>query len=435
MLKRISIAFFVFFLCISFLKADTGSSKDTSGGFIVPFSLKSLTTALPDNIGKTHALYDSLEAFADHLGERMNGTVLIARHDTILLQKSYGYLELYKSYDGYGWLSEKELNYRRRMYANSLINNSLFELASVSKQFTAAAILKLCQEGKISLTDSLHTFFPKIPYGEVTIRQMLNHTSGLPEYFNFDYKVYDTSTFVDNAQLIRVLKREHYPLDYPSGTRFEYRNTNYAILATIVERVSGITFEDYVHDNLFEPAGMHDTYFFTELIDTTRKWPAAKKGDIYTQCAWINPNINQPVTRGHKKGGNLALYDRLNGILGDKGIYSNVEDMIRWTNSYFIHYEILSEEWVAKASTRQNTLKNGILPKQIYGYGLRIEDSPTHGLLVYHGGLWNGYQNLWLYRPKDKVQIVFLSNYYNGAHAGKSDGVLNIIDNLISHDN
>ena len=378
---------------------------------------------------------DSLVRFVDAMGENLNGTLVIARNDTIILERSYGYLQLYKSCTNYPKLQESQLEELRLHPDNKMWKTALFDLASVSKQFTAAAILKLCQEGKLSLQDTLGKLVPELPYKKVTVRHLLTHTSGIPEYFNFKYDLYDTSTFVDNAQLIRVLKREHYPLDYPSGTRFEYRNTNYAILATIVERVSGITFEDYVHDNLFEPAGMHDTYFFTELIDTTRKWPAAKKGDIYTQCAWINPNINQPVTRGHKKGGNLALYDRLNGILGDKGIYSNVEDMIRWTNSYFIHYEILSEEWVAKASTRQNTLKNGILPKQIYGYGLRIEDSPTHGLLVYHGGLWNGYQNLWLYRPKDKVQIVFLSNYYNGAHAGKSDGVLNIIDNLISHDN
>lgn len=377
---------------------------------------------------------DSLVRYADAMGARLNGTLIIARHDTIILERSYGFLQLYKKNTNYRNVQESQLDELRLHPDNKMWKTALFDLASISKQFTAAAILKLCDEGLISLQDTLGKLVPELPYRKVTVRQLLTHTTGIPEYFNFKYDIFDTSTFVDNEQLIQVLKRQRYPLDFPSGTRFEYRNTNYAILATIVERVSGQSFEAYVHDNFFGPAGMNDTFFFTELIDTNRRWPAAKKGDIYTPYAWINPEITLPITRGHKKDGSLALYDRFNGILGDKGIYSNVEDMIRWTNAYFIRYDLLPEEWVARASTRQNTLKNGILPKQSYGYGLRLEESPTHGLLVYHGGLWDGYQNLWLYRPKDNLQIVFLSNYYNGAHAGKSDEVLNIIDNLIFHD-
>ncbi|MBO4489120.1 MAG: beta-lactamase family protein [Bacteroidales bacterium] len=431
MIKRGLLAL-LFLLSCCFLQADQ-STGDTSR----LYSSKPITYHPLEPLAEMANLgfdIDSLIRFVDAMGERLNGTLIIARNDTIILERAYGYLQLYQSCTNYRGVQESQLESLRLHPDNKMWKTALFDLASISKQFTAAAILKLCSEGKLSLQDTLGKLVPELPYKKVTVRHLLTHTSGIPEYFNFKYDIFDTSTFVDNAQLIRVLKRERYPLDYPSGTRFEYRNTNYAILATIVERVSGITFEDYVHDHLFEPAGMHDTFFFTELIDTTRHWPAAKRGDIYTQYAWINPEIPQPVTRGHKKNGILALYDRFNGILGDKGIYSNVEDMIRWTNAYFIQYEILPEEWVAKASTRQNTLSNGILPKQSYGYGLRLEESPTHGLLVYHGGLWDGYQNLWLYRPKDKVQIVFLSNYYNGAHAGKSDGVLNIIDNLISHD-
>ncbi|MCR4965699.1 MAG: beta-lactamase family protein [Bacteroidales bacterium] len=377
---------------------------------------------------------DSLIRFADAMGETMNGTLIIARNDTVLLERAYGYLQLYENCTNYPNMSESQLEAKRLHPDNKMWPEALFDLASISKQFTAAAILKLCSEGKLSLNDTLGKLVPELPYKKVTVRHLLTHTSGIPEYFNFKYDIFDTATFVDNAQLVRVLKRQKYPLVFPSGTRFEYCNSNYAILAVIVERVSGITFEDYVRDNMFEPAGMHDTYFFTEIIDNNRRWPSAKSGDIYTNKAWINPDINLPMTRGHKRNGILALFDRFNGILGDKGIYTNLEDMIRWTNAYFINYEILPKEWVDKACMRQNTLNNGILPKQSYGYGLRLEESPTHGLLVYHGGLWDGYQNLWLYRPKDKVQIVFLSNYYNGAHAGKSDGVLNIIDNLISHD-
>ncbi|MBR4136455.1 MAG: beta-lactamase family protein [Bacteroidales bacterium] len=427
--KGILVLLCLFSICL--LKADQ-SCGDTSYLVHKPVVYQPLETLT--EMASLGFDIDSLIRMADAMGESLNGTLIIARNDTIILERAYGYLQLYKSNANYKGVQESQLETLRLHPDNKMWKTALFDLASISKQFTAAAILKLCSEGKLSLQDTLGKLIPELPYKSVTVRHLLTHTSGIPEYFNFKYDIFDTATFVDNAQLIRVLKRERYPLDFPSGTRFEYRNTNYALLAAIVERVSGIPFTEYVHDNMFGPAGMNDTFFFTELIDTNRRWPAAKKGDIYTPYGWINPEIPEPVTRGHKKNGALALFDRFNGILGDKGIYSNVEDMIRWTNSYFIHYDIIPEEWVAQASTRQNTLKNGILPKQIYGYGLRLEESPTHGLLVYHGGLWDGYQNLWLYRPKDKVQIVFLSNYYNGAHAGKSDAVLNIIDNLISHD-
>ena len=96
----------------------------------------------------------------------------------------------------------------------------------------------------------------------------------------------------------------------------------------------------------------------------------------------------------------------------------------------FIDYKILPKEWVDLASQRENQLNGGKLPASIYGYGYRIEESPTHGKLVYHGGLWNGFQNLFLYRPSDNVVIVFLSNLYNKAHAGRSDQMLNILDGI-----
>ena len=434
MLKRISIAFFVFFLCVSFLKADT-LSRDSSGcGFVVPFQLKALTAAVPTDISDNPVLMDSLNMFADKLGERLNGTVLIARHDTILLQKTYGYLELFKSYDGYGWMSASDLSKRRRMYANTMINNSLFELASVSKQFTAAAVLKLCSEEKISLTDTLGKFFPELPYGEITIRQLLNHTAGLPEYFNFDYEVYDTSTFVTNEQLIRVLAQSKPKRMFLSGLGYKYCNTNYAVLAAIVAQVAGMPFEQYVRDSLWKPAGMKNTYFFTELVGL---YPGnvqpefhVRKGQDYVNVKPIENITSRPLTRGHWRDGRLAIYDRLNGILGDKGVYTTAEDLLRWTNVYYMEYQILQQNWIDMATQKQNKLPDGTYPRDLYGYGVHLEESPDHGFLVYHGGLWDGYHNLWLYRPADGLVIIFLGNYYNSAHTGKSNELLGIYDRL-----
>ena len=235
MLKRISIIFFVFFLCISFLKADCFSPKDSSGGFLVPFSIKNLTPAMPDigNANDRDVLIDSLSLFADELGKRLNGTILIARHDTILVEKAYGYLHLYRSCDGYGWMPASELEKRRHEASNAMTPGSVFELASVSKQFTAAAILKLCREGKMSLDDSITMYFPRLPYREATVRHLLTHTSGLPEYFNFEYKIYDTATFITNDELMRVLTTTKPQRMFLTGQGYTYGNTNYALLVVL----------------------------------------------------------------------------------------------------------------------------------------------------------------------------------------------------------
>lgn len=368
---------------------------------------------------------EALEFVANEMSEKLNGVMLVAVRDTVLMEHAYGELRLTGT--------PPRLNPSE---SNQITETTLFDLASISKQFTAVAVLQLCKNGKIELSDTITKYFPNLPYSGVTIKHLLTHTSGIPEYFNFKYTVYDSSAFIDNRQLIRVLERQKYPKTFATGTRFEYVNTNYAILAALVEQVSGMEFEEYVHEYIFKPAGMDNTFFFTEIVGID-----AKHGKVYPK---VNPKVetvavlplpmgevvNEPIARGHKKDAKVARYDRLNGILGDKGIYSNMEDMLRWANAYFIDYKILPKEWVDFASQRENQLNNGTLPKSIYGYGLRIEESPKHGKLVYHGGLWNGFQNLFLYRPSDNVVIIFLSNFYNRAHAGRSNDMLNILDGI-----
>lgn len=336
--------------------------------------------------------------------------MLIAQDNRILTQKAGGYIQLYKKSRGYGNLNYGQLTDLREQPSNRMTTASLFDLASASKQFTAAAILKLCEQGKLQLTDSLKKFFPQLPYRTVTLHQLLTHTSGIPEYFNFSYTIYDTAYYVDNLQLIRILSQRKLPRRFPPGTRFSYCNTNYALLAAIVSQVADMRFEEYVHRYLWEPAGMTQTCFFTEL-DSLRK-----------------QNVAATIARGHWKNGALADYDRLNGITGDKGVYSNLEDLLKWTNAFFVQHKIIAENLVTKATEQENILSGGRMPENIYGYGFRIEENPVHGTLIYHGGLWNGFLNLYLYRPEDRLLIIFLSNYYSPAHKGKSDAVLHIMD-------
>lgn len=425
-MKKTAIILFAFFLGISFLKADSFMKDGLFDEFLIPFQNRELYRASADD-----PLIDSLTAYADRLGERLNGVVLVARHDTILVEKAYGYLELYKSARGYDFTTNEQLEAARNKSSNAMTTNTLFELASVSKQFTAAAVLKLCQEGKMQLTDTLGQYISGTPYSKVTIKQMLSHNSGIPEYFNFNYELYDTTPFITNEQLVEVLKKNPTQWMFKPSQGYSYTNTNYALLASIVSIVSGMKFEQYVRDYLWKPAGMKNTYYFTELVGLypDRQQPAisVRKGQEFANVRALDGITSSPISRGHFKGGSLAQYDRLNGVLGDKGVYTTAEDLVRWTNTYFIDCKILPKELIAEATKMQNKTSNGIIPKDLYGYGLHLEDK-ENGYLVYHGGLWNGYHNLWVYRPKDGVQIIYLSNFYNYSHPGQSRVWLKLID-------
>ena len=406
----------VVFLCLALsLKADTYTPFLTEEQYI---------QHLLDTIGDRYDI-EGLEFVANEMSEKLNGVMLVAVRDTVLLEHAYGELCL-----------TGEPPRRDVPENNQITETTLFDLASISKQFTAVAVLQLCSQGKISLNDTITKYFPNLPYNGVTIKHLLTHTSGIPEYFKFKYPVYGSAAFVDNQQLLRVLEKQKYAKTFPTGSKFEYVNTNYAILAALVAKVSGMPFEEYVHEHIFKPAGMENTYFFTELVGIDAKH-GKKYADVDPKTEDVNVKplpmgevVNVPIARGYRKLSVMAKYDRLNGILGDKGIYSNVEDMLRWANAMFMDYKILPEKWVNLASQRENQLKDGSLPKSIYGYGYRIEESPEHGKLVYHGGLWNGFQNMFLYRPSDNVVIIFLSNLYNKAHAGRSNDMLNILDGI-----
>lgn len=410
-MKKYCIILIYLLLGLNFVRASEIKPKHLPKKSLPELSTGELN-ALFSEANDTYKIQD-VQQFAADMRYRLNGAVLIARGDSILAQKSFGYLQLYRRATGYGKKSYKQLAALRKQFSNRLTNNTLFDMASVSKQFTAAAVLKLCSENKLKLSDTLGKFLPQLPYGDVTINQLLTHTSGLPEYFDFPYTYYVDSVFyVTNEQLIRVLSEKKHSKVFPSGTKFSYTNTNYALLAAIVAQVSGTTFENYVHQNIWAPAGMKNTYFFTEI-------DSAEKQGLLQQT---------PLARGHWSNGAFVVYDRLNGVLGDKCVYSNMQDLFQWERAYLKNYKVLPKEWVNKAISLEDTLSGGQVPREIYGYGFRIEENPYYGKLVYHGGLWGGFQNLFLYRPSDELFIVFLSNYYNAAHRGKSNAVLHIMD-------
>jgi CubicO group peptidase (beta-lactamase class C family) len=317
----------------------------------------------------------------------LNGSVLLAFGNQVFYKKEVGYKRLEK------------------MTSQNIIDaETLFELASISKQFTAAAILKLNEEKRLNLNDDVTKFLPHFPYKNITLKHLLTHTSGLPEYMDFPEKDFNQKEPLSNAQLESYLERVKPKILFQPGKRFKYINTNYALLALIVEKISKTTFEQYVRKEIFTPAGLTLTCFATELSTKTN------------------------YAKGHLADRSERPFHFQNGIIGDKGVYTNVDELYRWLRAYLIDYKVLPKNVVEQAAQPQNKLSVGE-PSELYGYGLRIEDG-VNGYLVYHGGLWRGFQNNMVYRPKDQYIFIALSNFRNKAILGVNGNLLCIIDGV-----
>lgn len=338
---------------------------------------------------ETNAVYkqNAVREQADTICKKLNGTLLIAQNDEIIARQSKGFLVLDDS------LSPK------------MTMETCFELASISKQFTAASVLQLVIGGKLALEDSLTKFFPTLPYSGITVHNLLAHTSGLPEYFDFKESWFPQGRLTTNQDVVDVLVARHPKILFKPGENYEYTNTNYALLALIVEQVSGGKFEEYVRKNLLEPAGMKHAFYVTE----------------------IEGKRNFSIATGHKADRVPRKLALLDGTFGDKGLYSTVDDLFAWKKAYFNDFKILPEEWVRKATEIQDVLNNQKIPEALYGYGWHLEANPHYGMLIYHGGYWHGFHHIQTYYPPANIYIVFLSNYCNRAHRGQTSVIMDIL--------
>lgn len=349
---------------------------------------------------------DELQSHINQLCKKLNGSILIAQGEEILIKQSTGHLRMYGNKKGYETWTKTQMSEAKKKPENKIKSGTLFELASVSKQFTAAAVLKLAEQNRLKLSDTLRKFFPSLPYQKITLHHLLSHTSGLPEYFDFPFDYFDTTVTLTNLDLIRVLSEQKPDITFKPGTRFEYCNTNYALLAAIVAKVSNKKFEDYVSENIFKPAGMTHTFYYTQL----------------------DKHQKESIAKGHLRSMEELPYFFMDGTLGDKGVYSSVEDLYAWKKAYFVDKKIISPDWLNKAKNQENKLSGKKQPEELYGYGLRLEDNPHYGRLIYHGGLWRGFLHILVYREEDDIFFVILSNCRNGAHKGESNAIFHIFD-------
>lgn len=314
--------------------------------------------ALQNAIQQIDKIYTS-----KHHAGAFNGNILIAKKGVPVYKKSFGYAN--------------------KATGERLTIESTFQLASTSKPFTAAAILILIERGKIGLDDMVQKYYPQFPYYGVTVRHLLCHRSGLPDYLNFA-KLYSKSTYIDNQDLVdMMIARKPKALAKPNIV-FKYNNTNYALLAALVEKVSGQSFATFCEENIFEPLGMYNTWVWHPT-------QAHRKGQTYGYSAsWVP---RKP--------------DLFDGVAGDKGVYSTVEDLLKWDQSWY-NQTLLKSSTIQMAYEGQTKSPSG----KDYGLGWRTNTSGNQKM-IYHNGWWHNYNIVFKRFINDSTTIIIFSNRYN----------------------
>ena len=300
-----------------------------------------------------------------------NGNILFAESGQIISSKCYGYANLHTK--------------------EKLTKNHSFQLASVSKPFTAIAILQLIENGYLTLKDTVEKFLPNFPYKGITIHQLLSHRSGLSQYTHFcdsPESVWpDKNKTINNDDVIEIISNIKPLKNYPPNYRYYYCNTNFLLLASIIEKVTGITFKDYLKKNIFLPLGMKNTVLYDRTNYHELKLP----------------------TQGYE---NRTPWEDvyLNGVVGDKGIYSTTYDLLLFDQALeqnILINDSLKQLAFSKMNKDYHQNKN-------YGYGFRIKTHKKFGKIIYHTGWWKGFRSYYLKILEKDQTIIVLNNVKRG---------------------
>jgi len=367
---------FLFFLGIFSFIANTSSSKDivVETEQLLPEQLEEIPVNLVVHYPKkaTTKVRSKLDSLLKRIHKRhdFHGAVLVAKNKKIVYQNQIGTADFKKK---------------------TLLNKeSVFQLASVSKQFTAAAIMLLQQRNQLKLTDTVNTYFPNFPYKAVTIKTLLNHTGGLPKYFWIAEHKWQQKKAPSNNEMMELLTTSNVQRFFKPGRNFDYSNTGYFVLASIVEKISGTSFSSFLKQNIFEPLQMKNSYVYSFENDSIRD----NQLDGYRlHRGWRHVKIPSTVN---------------DAIVGDKNVYTTAEDLFKWTQG-LNSGNLLTKKSLALMFTKGETIYGRKVP---YGFGFRIDNKDKNS--IYHYGKWNGFSTgLTTYLEDDLVVIVLEHTSYN----------------------
>ncbi|CAM3444943.1 Penicillin-binding protein [Flavobacterium longum] len=301
--------------------------------------------------------------------------------------------KLWRDYDNYAFLVAQngqiiyeDYNGFANKYKDEKIGaETPIHIASVSKSLTAAAILQLVNRGEITLDQKVNTLLKTFPYDDITIRMLLNHRSGLKNYAYFCDRpeIWNRKDTVTNADILRLFGEKNIPRESRADTRFAYCNTNYAMLALIIEKVTGVKYGEAMDRMIFKPLGMKNTFVF----------------DIHKDKARVSLTYK----------GNMPLaFDHLDAVYGDKNIYSTPRDLMKFDLATYdpdFLDKALFDQVFKGYSYESKGEKN-------YGLGLRMIEWKTGQKFYFHNGWWHGNTSSYVTLRKEKVTIIALSNKY-----------------------
>jgi CubicO group peptidase (beta-lactamase class C family) len=326
-------------------------------------------------VSEKHKKIDSLfQEMYDN--DNFNGNVLISEKGKIVFKKSYGFAKY------------EEI---------PLSDNSIFNLASITKQFTASAIVLLERENKLNYEDDIRLYLPELNfYPKITLRNLLNHTSGLYDYMKLTDSLMiqkNNKKLLNNDNVIDLYKTNKPKLNFTPNEKYEYSNTGYVLLATIIERVSNESYSNFLKNEIFEPLKMNNT----EVL-----------------FRYLNPLESKKLTLGYQENEKEELVDAIlvtpeilnyDGVKGQGRLYSTTLDLNKWSSAMSANFFTKSElDLICKVG---KTTEN----KQInYGFGWYITNDLVNGKSIYHSGSWPGYVTYIEKNLKSDITIIILQN-------------------------
>lgn len=300
--------------------------------------------------------------FRDYVGSVPGASVIVLRGDDVVFRKAYGFANL-----------------EERAAATPATH---YRLASLTKQFTAAAILTLADQRKLTLDDPVRRWLPSLPShaGAITIRQLLTHSSGLIDYEELIPP--STTVQLSDADVLRLLETQSTTY-FPPGSSYRYSNSGYALLALIVEKASGRRFADFLQEQIFSPLGMTTTVAHEQGVSTVvnRAYGYSRDGNSWRRT-------DQSLT---------------SAVLGDGGIYTSVDELVNWLRA--LDRGRFAEASVPRVTTEKKDVR--------YGYGWRISEHDGRRIVT-HTGESIGFRNAVVRFPDEKLSVVVLTNRDEG---------------------
>ena len=366
---RTSLVLFVLFVLVQSCSSDPSEKRKN----------KILKKEVPDSVV---LFYDPRKADKRideivtnlHRKSGFNGNVLVAKNGKIIYERAIGWAD--------------------HLHRDSLKINSVFELASVSKPFTSTAIMMLVEDGKLKLNQNVKEFYPDFPYDSITVELLLTHKSGMMNYVYFVDDLWkaqkkDERPGITNQDVMKLIA-EHKPNPYSKpNTRFHYNNSNFMVLAAIIEKVSGQKYSQFMAENIFKPLGMKNTAVYSK----------AEFDKIPVDVVGHDRNWRRSVAQNF-----------LDGPVGDKGIYSTIHDLYLFDRA-MRKAKLLKSETMDSVYAAHNVMQRGHFN---YGYGWRTFENGKNKV-VYHTGWWHGFRHIYLRQLDKDVTVILLSNLTNGS--------------------